>query len=150
MTITKVILTREQTDRYGELPHETLDSPHKAAEIIHAITKDSDREQFIVLSLNTKNQVVGIEIAHVGTVDAVHVHPREIFKAAILYNAVAIIVAHNHPSGDPTPSREDREFARRIAKAGDTLAIEVLDALVVGQHEDGRLRWVSLREEGAF
>lgn len=102
-----------------------------------------DHEQFMVILLNAKNHVIGVECVSVGTLTASLVHPREIFKSAIKRSAHAIILAHNHPSGDPSPSREDREVTRRLIEAGRLIGIEVLDHLVIG---DGR--YTSFRERG--
>ena len=96
------------------------------------------------MMLNTKNQVVGLHRAHVGSLNASIVHPRDVMKCAILNNAASIIVSHQHPSGDPTPSREDIEVTKRIVEAGKILGIEVLDHVIVtytGKH-------VSLKEKG--
>ena len=98
----------------------------------------------MVLMLDTKNRVIGINTVSVGILDSALVHPREVFKPAILCNASSIILAHNHPSGDPSPSFEDQRVTKRIKEAGDLLGIEVLDHVVVG--EQGR--FCSLKERG--
>jgi DNA repair protein RadC len=79
----------------------------------------------------------------VGSLSASLVHPREVYKPALLYSASSVAVAHNHPSGDPEPSREDKEFAQRLAKAGQLLGIKVLDHIILGDED-----WVSLRGTG--
>ncbi len=94
--------------------------------------------------VNAKNEVNAIEIVSTGTLSSALVHPREIFKAAILSNAHAVILCHNHPSGDPAPSREDREITRRLVEAGMLMGIEVLDHVIIGDHH----RYVSFRERG--
>ncbi|MCB2154946.1 DNA repair protein RadC [bacterium] len=91
-----------------------------------------DRESFFCLHLNTKNEVMAIDEVSRGTVNQSLVHPREVFKAAILSNAHTIIIAHNHPSGDPTPSRQDRDVTRRLVQAGELLGIRILDHVIVG------------------
>jgi DNA repair protein RadC len=96
--------------------------------------QNQDREQFIVLLLDTKNRVVKSEIISVGTLNASIVHPREVFKSAIKESANAIIVVHNHPSGDATPSEEDCRVTTVLAEAGKLLNIEVLDHVIIG-HE---------------
>lgn len=119
-------------------------SPQDAQELAAAQIADEDREVFLVMMLNTKNQVVGLHRAHVGSLNARIVHPRDVMKSAILNNASSIIVSHQHPSGDPTPSREDIEVTKRLAEAGKILGIEVLDHVIVshtGKH-------VSLKEKG--
>lgn len=98
----------------------------------------------MVLLLDTQNQIIGIHTVTIGTLDAALVHPREIFKPAILANAASVILAHNHPSGDPTPSAEDRTVTRQVVAAGTTLGIEVLDHVIVGEPH----RYHSFRECG--
>jgi DNA repair protein RadC len=90
-----------------------------------------DREAFVSLLLDQKNRVSGVQVVSVGSLCASLVHPREVFKAAILANAAAVIVIHNHPSGDPTPSREDREITARLRACGETLGIPLIDHVVV-------------------
>ena len=94
---------------------------------------DADREQFHVLFLDSKNQLIGVNLVSQGSLASATVHPREVFKAAILANSAAIILTHNHPSGDPTPSREDHECTKRLCECGKLLGIKVLDHIVVGQ-----------------
>lgn len=101
------------------------------------------QEVFIAVMLDTKNKVLAVEDVFRGSLNASIVHPREVFKKAISRSAAAIIVAHNHPSGDPTPSREDIEVTRRLAEAGKIIGIEVLDHVVFG---DGKI--VSMKEKG--
>ncbi len=107
-----------------------VNSPQDACRVFkNAATKD--RESFYALYLNVRNEVLGIEEAHRGTLTAVDVHPREVFKGAVLANAAAVIVAHNHPSGDPSPSSDDMALTRRLVKTGKMLGVPVLDHLVV-------------------
>jgi DNA repair protein RadC len=102
---------------------------------------DANREEFHIVCLDTKNQVIGTHQISVGTLDASLVHPREVFRAAIKDAASSIILVHNHPSGDPTPSREDQQVTRRLEESGKTLGIEVLDHIILGS-----FRSVSIRE----
>ena len=90
-----------------------------------------DRECFAAIHLDSRNRPIAVEVVSIGTLNASMVHPRELFKAAILSNDAGLVLAHNHPSGDPTPSREDMELTRRMVQAGDILGIEVLDHIVV-------------------
>ena len=113
-----------------------------AAEVIKTIIGNTDRETAVVLCLDAKNKINAVNIVSVGTVDATLTHPREVFKAAILSNAVGIIFAHNHPSGDTTPSEEDEKVVKRLIKAGYILGINVLDAIILG--DDG---FYSFKEE---
>lgn len=94
----------------------------------------SDREKLVCLMLNAKNGVIGMDIVSIGTLTASIAHPREIFKSAILKNAASIILSHNHPSGDPAPSREDIQLTERIAKAGEILGIKLLDHIIIAEH----------------
>lgn len=110
-------------------------------EYVRADMEGLDREHFAVILLNARNQVLSKEVVSVGSLDASIVHPREIFKDSIRRNAAAIVLAHNHPSGDPTPSDEDLEVTRRLARSGRLLGIEVMDHVVVG-----RSSFVSIRE----
>lgn len=102
-----------------------------------------DRECFWVIPLTAKNQVIGINLVSMGSLTASIVHPREVFKLAILANAAGIILVHNHPSGDPTPSQEDKALTRRLKEAGDLLGIKVFDHIVIGDKVH-----CSMKEEG--
>ena len=102
------------------------------------------QEVFVIATLDTKNQVTGIVEITRGTLDASLVHPREVFAPAFISASSGIVLSHNHPSGDPTPSREDFAVTRRLMECGELLGIEVLDHIVVG---DGTGRAVSIREE---
>jgi len=92
----------------------------------------TDQERFVVACLNVKNRIQSVFDVTVGTVDASLVHPREVFKPAIIEGASSVILSHNHPSGDPTPSREDMEVTRRLEQAGELIGIEVMDHIVYG------------------
>lgn len=94
--------------------------------------RSETHERFLVLLLNTKNRVIQTEQIAEGSLNSAVVHPREVFAPAITAHAAAILVAHNHPSGDPTPSREDRNLTRVLAKTGEIMGIPVLDHLVIG------------------
>ena len=94
--------------------------------------RTSDREQFVCLHLNARHQVNALEVVSIGTLNASLVHPREVFKGAILNNAAGVILAHNHPSDDPTPSNEDQALTQRMQQAGAIMGIEVLDHVIVG------------------
>jgi DNA repair protein RadC len=107
-----------------------------AARVFRPITDGSDREMFVVLILDVKSKVIGVNVVSIGALSGTPVHPREVFKPAILGQASAIIVAHNHPSGDTTPSREDREITERLRSCGDMLGIPVMDHLILGNGDD--------------
>jgi DNA repair protein RadC len=99
------------------------------------IYADADREQFHVLLLNSKNRLIGVNMVSQGSLSSSIVAVREVFKPAIVANSAAIICTHCHPSGDPAPSREDRECTTRLVQAGSLLGIRVLDHIVVGQSD---------------
>jgi DNA repair protein RadC len=119
-------------------------SPEDAAKIASYFIGDEDREVFFVMCLNTKNHVVAVHRCHVGALNASIVHPREVLKTAILNNSASIIVAHQHPSQDTRPSREDIEVTQRLVEAGKILGIEVLDHLIVNE----KANFTSLKEKG--
>jgi len=102
-----------------------------------------DREEMTALMLDAKNGIIGFHTIAIGSLTLAIIHPRETFKAAILLNASAVLLAHNHPSGDPTPSQEDRELTRRLVEAGKLLGIQVMDHLVIG-HD----RYISFGDQG--
>ena len=107
--------------------------------------KDRRREHFVVLFLNARNQVIKKEEVAIGTLNASLVHPREVFYGAIDSCAAGVILAHNHPSRDVTPSREDIELTRRMVEAGEIIGIEVLDHIVLGKD-----RFLSMKEAELF
>lgn len=118
-------------------------SPADVAQILMAEMSHLEQEHFQVLYLNTRNRLIGSKTVYIGSLNASHIRVSEVFREATRRNCAAIIVAHNHPSGDPTPSPEDVEVTRQLAEAGNLLDIELLDHLIVGQQ-----RFVSLRERG--
>ena len=107
--------------------------------------KDRRKEYFVALFLNARNQVICREDVSVGSLNASLVHPREVFAPAVGSSAASVILAHNHPSGDVTPSREDIELTRRMVQAGEIMGIEVLDHLIVGSE-----RFLSMKEANVF
>lgn len=120
-----------------------INSPQDIAHLVMEEMRYLDREHFRVVSLSTKNHVLGISSISVGSLNASLVHPRECFKEAIRRNSNAIILLHNHPSGDPTPSSEDIDVTRRLSDGGQILGIEVLDHVIIGDN-----RYISLKERG--
>lgn len=120
-------------------------SPQDVANLLMPELRDAKKEHLKSLVLSTKNQVIRIHTVSVGILDSSLVHPREVFKDAITASAAAIIVAHNHPSGDPTPSTEDRRITQRLAEAGQIIGIELLDHIILGDN-----RFVSLKERGVL
>lgn len=121
--------------------------PEDIADIFRQVLKNEDRELFTMLALDTKHRVIGINVVSQGTLNASIIHPREVFKAAMLLNASGIIICHNHPSGNITPSREDSRVTKKLVKAGEILDIPVLDHLIVGWEMDGSFRYYSFKEQ---
>jgi DNA repair protein RadC len=126
-------------------PRPQLRTSQDAADLFRRYLGPVDREHFIVALLDRKNRVIGINTVAIGSLTASVVHPREVMKPAILSNAAAIILCHNHPSGDPQPSQEDRVLTQRLVEAGKLLGISVLDHLIIG---DGTQAYVSCAEQG--
>ncbi len=120
-----------------------LRSPREAAELMMPRLRYEKKERFIALLLSTKNHLLGTPTISVGTLSASLVDPRELFREAIVTNAASLILVHNHPSGDPTPSPEDTALTRKLVEAGRLLDISVLDHIIIG---DGK--YVSLKEQG--
>ena len=118
-------------------------SPADVAQLLMAEMGHLEQEHFRVLYLDTRNRLLGSETVYVGSLNASHIRVSEVFREAVKRNCASIIVVHNHPSGDPTPSPEDVEVTRQLVAAGNLLDIEVLDHLIIGQQ-----RFVSLRERG--
>ena len=113
----------------------SIRSPENAAALVMEEMRHLDREHFWALLLNAKNQVLAREVISIGTLNFSAIHPRELFKSAIKRSAAGLILVHNHPSGDPTPSRQDIEATRRLVEAGNIIGIDVLDHLVIGDNK---------------
>jgi len=120
-------------------------SPGDVARIFMDEMKHFDREHFRAAFLNTKNQIIRVVTVSIGSLNASIVHPREILKPAIAASAASIVLVHNHPTGDPAPSREDIEFTKRFAQCGELIGIELLDHIIIGSE-----RYQSLKEGGYF
>ncbi len=129
----------------------TLDTPERIADLLREDARHYSVESFQVVLLNTRRRLIGIERISQGTLDTILVHPREVFRPAIAANASAIVLVHNHPSGDPTPSEADIRVTRDLIRAGQLLKIDVIDHVILGHktREDGR-DYASLRELGYF
>lgn len=132
--------------REGSILYKTrrISSPKDAVGIGQQFLEDADREQVIVCCLDTKNQPLSISVVSMGILNSSLIHPREIFKTAILTNAASIMLFHNHPSGDPEPSNEDLSITQRIKEAGVLMGIELLDHIIIGTEG----RYCSLKEKG--
>jgi len=128
-----------------------LDTPERVADWLREANRLYNVEQLQIILLNTRKKLIRIEQLSQGTLDSILVHPREVFKSAITANAAAVVLAHNHPSGDPTPSEQDIKVTRDLIRAGQLLKIEVVDHVILGKPTEGRARdYVSLRELGYF
>lgn len=140
INVVQVKLVRERSIMYKE---RQIRSSQDAYELIFDFLGDVDREHFILLCLDVKNQQTCIQTVHIGSLNSSIVHPREILKSAILSNSASIIVAYNHPSEITKPSTEDIEVTKRLEKAGHILGISLLDNLVISS-----TGYSSLRESG--
>ncbi|MCL6610616.1 MAG: DNA repair protein RadC [Peptococcaceae bacterium] len=124
-------------------PRPVIKSPDDAAGLVMEEMRHLDREHFRALLLNIRNQVIGVDKVSVGTLNSSAVHPRELFRNAIKRSAASVILVHNHPSGDPTPSREDLDITLRLSEAGKIIGIEVLDHIIIGDN-----RFTSFKAKG--
>ncbi|WP_277584466.1 RadC family protein [Psychrobacillus antarcticus] len=121
----------------------TIRSPKDAATYLMADMTSLKQEHFVTLFLNVKNQILHKQTIFIGSLNASIVHPREIFREAVKRSAASIICAHNHPSGNPTPSTEDIDVTKRLYEAGLLMGIEMLDHMIIGDHQ-----FISLKEKG--
>jgi DNA repair protein RadC len=126
----RIELVRESGAR--DVPGEILSDSVGVARVLASEFERLDREKFIVLLLDAKHRVIGVNTVSIGSLTASIVHPREVFKPAIAGNSAAVILAHNHPSGDPAPSLEDVELTKRLREAGELLGIRLLDHVILG------------------
>lgn len=118
-------------DSYHRSETKNSDSPEEAVKVLLPSFKNLDREHFKILMLNSKGGAIGIHTVSIGTLSEASVHPREVFKPAILGSASSIIVSHNHPSGDTQPSKEDLSFTKQLVKAGEIIGIPVIDHIIL-------------------
>lgn len=126
--------------------------PQDMAAVFQSINKAQDeldfmKEKFWVAGLNTRNSVEYVDMVSLGTLNASLVHPREVFRFAVMKAVASIVLGHNHPSGDPQPSEEDLKITRRLADAGRVLGINVLDHIIIGARPS---QFVSLKEKGVL
>jgi len=128
---------------HQEPPRSELSSPEAVANLLMPEMRDLQVEEFRALMLDTKSRLMRAVVVSRGTLDASLVHPREVFRAAIACSAANVVVAHNHPTGDPTPSQEDRDVTRNLIEAGKVVGVELLDHVIIGNST-----WVSLMREG--
>jgi len=126
----ETLTIKEEIGQYIK-PGERFTSPIQIFNIFNFLNQET-KEYFFTMHLDGKNRIVCIDQVSVGSLNQSIVHPREVFKTALLSNAAAIILLHNHPSGDPAPSREDREITRRLKEVGEMIGIRVLDHIIIG------------------
>ena len=119
-----------------------ISAPGDALSMLSDI-KDQQREHFLCLYLNARNQVIHKEVVSIGSLSSAIVHPREVFRTAVAQAAASVILAHNHPSGDVSPSQDDINLTRRLVQAGEIMGIDVLDHLIIGSDD-----FISLKERG--
>ena len=120
-----------------------INSPQDAAQLVLRELSLADKEHFMIIMLNTKHRVIAKKVISIGHLHASLVHPREMFKEAIRRSSASVILVHNHPSGDLTPSRDDITTTERLRDVGDMLGIDVLDHIIIGDN-----RYLSFREQG--
>ena len=130
-------LAQRMAQEFGNEPP-LLDTPERVAELLREENRLYEVEHFQIVLLNTRRKLIRIEQISQGTLDTLLVHPREVFKLAILANASAIVLVHNHPSGDPTPSEGDIKVTRDLIRAGQLLKIDVLDHVILGRRSEER------------
>lgn len=146
---TRVSFYKTQLVKESSRTYELANCPYDVIKVLPILLDTislEDREHFVVLYLNTKHKVTGFETISIGALNASIVHPREVFKGALLGNAAAIICAHNHPSGDTTPSPEDYKVTQRLREAGSVLGIDLIDHIILGDNG----RYHSFKEKGFF
>jgi len=132
-------LARRQ-DLEGEMEDLDIRDPGDVVKVVRAGLRDKAKEHFKLVLLNTRNKVIGISTISIGTLNASLVHPREVFKEAVVRSASSVILVHNHPSNDLEPSEEDIRITRRMVEAGKIMGIEVLDHIIITRHQFASLK----------
>jgi len=141
--ISAVFELARRLETFIEEPKRKISSPKDVYALMYPKMREQKKEKFITLYLDTKNQILKEEVISIGSLNASIVHPREVFKSALMESSASVIMIHNHPSGDPSPSREDIMVTEKLIEGGKLLGIDVLDHIIIG---DGR--YVSLKDEG--
>ena len=136
-------LAKRMTVEHVSRKIDVIHGPEDAASFIAPRLQNERREHFVALMLNMKNHILAYEEISIGSLNASVVHPREVFAAAIHHGAASLIIAHNHPSGDPSPSREDIAVTQRLVKAGRIMDVPVIDHIIIGDN-----KFLSLKEKG--
>ena len=151
VTLKAAFTLAQRMAREIQMESPLLDTPDRIADVLREEARMRDVEHFQVVLLNTRRKLIRIVDITQGTLDSVLIHPREVFRAAVAHQASALVLAHNHPSGDPSPSEADIKVTRDLIRAGKILRIEVLDHVILGQTtQDRSCDFVSLRELGYF
>jgi len=143
LKVQSVFELARRLETYVEDTKRKISSPKDVYALLYPKLREQKKEKFITLYLDTKNQIIKEETVSIGSLNASIVHPREVFKVALEMSCASIIVTHNHPSGDPSPSREDISVTEKLVEGGKLLGIDVLDHIIIG---DGR--YTSLKDEG--
>lgn len=143
VTLLSALEIGKRIQQYKPEERYVIRSPEDGADYVMEEMRSLNQEHLVVLFLNTKNQVIHQQTIFIGSLNASIVHPREIFREAVKRSAASVVCAHNHPSGDPSPSQEDIHVTRRLVEAGKIMGIELLDHLVIGNN-----RFISLKEKG--
>lgn len=143
INLQKLVMVKEKAIRY-EL-ESSINNPREVAEMLQKVTgmQDAPEEQFWMICMDTKNKIVGLHLVSQGTLNSALVHPREVFKRALLNNASSIVLAHNHPSGNPQPSQQDVDLTNRLVQVGDLVGITIMDHIILGDAG----RYLSLKEK---
>jgi DNA repair protein RadC len=138
-------LSRRLEADTGQTPRPILRSPEDVVAEVRSQLKGKKKEHFLVLCLDTRNRLANRRLVSMGSLDTSIVHPREVFKEAVSSCAASVVLAHNHPSGDPEPSKEDIELTKRLARAGEIIGIDVLDHIIICDNG-----FVSLKSRNLF
>jgi DNA repair protein RadC len=141
--IAAVFELARRLETFVEEPKRKVCSPKDVYTLMYPKMREQKKEKFITLCLDTKNQILREEVVSIGSLNASIVHPREVFKSALMESSASVIMVHNHPSGDPSPSREDIMVTEKMVEGGKILGIDVLDHIIIGEG-----RYVSLKDEG--
>ena len=145
VSIYRVSLVKDATVSFGQSRVSNSQEAHRLIQNLILTRGQPDREQFVVALLNAKNDIIGLNIVSVGALTSAPVHAREVLKPAILANSAAMILCHNHPSNDLTPSVDDLEMTRRIIRAAETIGIQVYEHLIINTEDE---RYFSFADEG--
>ena len=139
----RAVYQEKNVESFGDLKKVT--SSHQIGLWLEKEIGSFTQEHLVAVYLNTKNEVISFSVVHVGTIDQSIAYPRDIFQRALLTNSARVIVAHNHPSGNTTPSEADKLFTKRIIRAGELMGIEILDHIIVTDDD-----YCSLRAQGLW